>query len=141
LQDEDVGVAEQAEAALVVLGQPQAALQAQLPQLLSREHPCGAALAGLAGSEDPVLRMRALTLAVRLMAGSPQAAAALRASGLLEPLLEELRDPGGLQGWLRCSSAATSNTWLGSCRFRPCCFRSRAVTVTSSFPYPFFHRR
>ncbi|EFN54807.1 hypothetical protein CHLNCDRAFT_134792, partial [Chlorella variabilis] len=93
LQDPEVGVTSAAEAALRQLGRPQAGAQALLPQLLRREHPWGGALAALAACHDPLLRMRALTLLVALAAASPAAAAAVRRSGLLEPLLAELEDP------------------------------------------------
>ena len=103
LQDPEVGVTSAAEAALRQLGRPQAGVQALLPQLLRREHPWGGALAALAACHDPLLRMRALTLLVALAAASPAAAAAVRRSGLLEPLLAELEDPGG----------RTSTRWVG----------------------------
>lgn len=57
--------------------------------------PAAQALRRLAACDDPLLRMRCLTLLVALAAQSPAAAAAVRQSGLLGPLLEELRDPGG----------------------------------------------
>ena len=95
LADEDVGVASDAEAALKQLGAPPLE---RLAPLLSPGTPGGAALRALAGSADPVLRMRSLTLLVALAAASPAAAQAVRQSGLLEPLLQELQDPGEVLG-------------------------------------------
>jgi hypothetical protein len=97
LQDADVGVASLSEAALRQLGRPEAAARQRLPLLLSQQHPCGLQLARLAGSADPVLRMRALTLLLALAAQSPAAGQAVQESGLLQPLLQELQDPGGWQ--------------------------------------------
>ncbi|KAL4857298.1 hypothetical protein ACK3TF_002584 [Chlorella vulgaris] len=102
LQDADVGVASVSEAALRQLGRPEAASQQRLPLLLSRQHPCGSQLAQLAGSADPVLRMRALTLMLALAAQSPAAGQAVQGSGLLQPLLQELQDPDDL---LSCMAA------------------------------------
>ena len=103
LQDPEVGVASEAEAGLTQLASPQAqAAQGQelLPLLLSPQQAGGAALRRLAASADPVLRMRSLTLLVALASQSPRAAAVVQQSGLLEPLLEELQDPGGGGGGL-----------------------------------------
>ncbi|KAL4452301.1 hypothetical protein ABPG75_007963 [Micractinium tetrahymenae] len=111
LQDSDVGVASLAEAGLKQLASPAqaataAAAQQQqgspLAMLLSGGTPAGQALRRLAACDDPVLRMRSLTLLVALAAQSPAAAAAVRQSGLLEPLLDELRDPDDL---LSCMAA------------------------------------
>lgn len=99
LADEDVGVASDAEAALRQLSAPPLE---RLAPLLSPGTPGGAALRALAGSADPVLRMRSLTLLVALAAASPAAAQAVRQSGLLEPLLQELQDPDDL---LSCMAA------------------------------------
>jgi hypothetical protein len=89
LSDAEVGVAEAAERALGTLGASPAALGTLL-----HAPPASQQLQGLAASHDPVLAIRALTLALRLAAASPAAAAAVRGAGLLEPLLRALRDPG-----------------------------------------------
>ncbi|KAL4441281.1 hypothetical protein ABPG77_011518 [Micractinium sp. CCAP 211/92] len=117
LQDSDVGVAVAAEAGLKQLASPAhvtaAAQQLQqqqqqqqqggpLAMLLSAGSPARQALRRLAACDDPLLRMRCLTLLVALAAQSPAAAAAVRQSGLLESLLDELRDPDDL---LSCMAA------------------------------------
>ena len=96
LQDEEVAVAAGAEAGLKQLGRPAAqGREPGLAALLGSGTPAGQSLRQLAVCADPLLRMRSLTLLVALAAQSPAAAAAVTASGLLEPLLAELQDPGG----------------------------------------------
>lgn len=100
LADDDLGAASDAEAALAQLAAPPAP---HLHALLGGGQAGGARLAALAGSADPVLRLRALTLLVRCAAQSPGAAAAVQGSGLLQPLLSELQDPGEhgrVGGWV-----------------------------------------
>lgn len=132
LQDSDVGVASAAEAGLRQLASPAHAAAAVATQqgqqqgsplaaLLAGGSPAGQALRRLAACDDPVLRLRALTLLVALASQSPAAAAAVRQSGLLEPLLEELRDPGGVwggrgrRGW----GGLGALLWRGSHACRP----------------------
>lgn len=114
LADEDVGVASDAEAGLKQLGTPPVD---RLALLLGPATPGGAALRALASSADPVPRMRSLTLLVALAAASPAAAQAVRESGLLEPLLRELQDPGewgGAEVWPVAASGAGLLQLMGS---------------------------
>ena len=93
--DEDVGVALEAERGL----QQAAATPAGLSLLLGREQQ---RLQAMAGSADPTLRARGLTLAISLAAASPQAAVAVREAGLLQPLVGEL---GRADDLLSCMAA------------------------------------